>query len=99
MTSDAICLGHNIPRMLRAGSSTMCAVRLQNTRDRNLYFESHASFYGTPIKDTRHHLSIHVNGGIRSPSWCPMTACVPESVRRSYFPFHAGEPGEYRLQS
>ena len=70
-TFGVTCLGHNIPRLVREGSSIMCAVRVRNTRDRNVYFQSHASFYGTPIKDTRHHLSVHVNGGVsaaRTPS-------------------------------
>ena len=36
-TFGVVCLGHNIPRRSR-GSSAMCAVRVQNTRDRDRVF-------------------------------------------------------------
>jgi MoaA/NifB/PqqE/SkfB family radical SAM enzyme len=92
------CLGHNIPRVVRDGSSTMCAVRVQNTRDRSVYFQSHASFYATPIKDTRYHLSVHVNGVFAKPVLVHDDCLRPGERATLYFPFHAGEPGEYRLQ-
>jgi MoaA/NifB/PqqE/SkfB family radical SAM enzyme len=92
------CLGHNIPRLLREGSSTMCAVRVQNTRDRDVHFQSHASFYSTPIKDTRHHLSVHVNGVFAKPLLVHNDCLRPGERATLYFPFHAGEAGEYRLQ-
>lgn len=70
-TYGIACLDHNIPRQAQTGSSLMCAVRIQNKQARDLYFQSHASFYGTPIKDTRHHLSIHVNGEFARPVLVP----------------------------
>jgi MoaA/NifB/PqqE/SkfB family radical SAM enzyme len=92
------CLGHNIPRMMREGSSTMCAVRIQSMRDRNMYFQSHASFYGTPVKDTRHHLSVHVNGVFVKPVLVHNDCLRPGERATLYFPFHADKAGEYRLQ-
>ena len=50
-TFGVACLGHNIPSRLRAGASVMCAVRVANTRDETVHFQSHASFYATPRRD------------------------------------------------
>jgi len=77
----------------------MCAVRVQNTSDRNVYFQSHASFFSTtPIQDTRHHLSVHINGVFAKPVLVENDCLRPGEHATLYFPFHAGEPGEYRLQ-
>ena len=92
------CLGHNIPREMKAGSSDTYAVRIQNTQPRNVYFQSHASFYGTPIKDTRHHLSVHLNGEFAKPILVPDDCLRPGEQATLYFPFHAGAAGECRLR-
>jgi MoaA/NifB/PqqE/SkfB family radical SAM enzyme len=76
----------------------MCAVRVRNTRDRDVHFQSHASFYSTPIKDTRHHLSVHVNGVFAKPVLVRDDRLRPGERATLYFPFHADVAGEYRLQ-
>ena len=83
------CLGHNIPRTVVEGSSTMCALRIQNTQDRNVHFQSHASFYSTPIKDTRHHLSVHLNGEFAKPVLVPDDCLRPGETATLYFPFQS----------
>jgi MoaA/NifB/PqqE/SkfB family radical SAM enzyme len=97
-TFGLTCLGHNIPPTVREGSSTICAVRVQNTRDRSAHFQSHASFYATPINDTRYHLSVHVDGLFVKPVLVHNDCLRPGERATLYFPFHAGEAGEYRLQ-
>jgi MoaA/NifB/PqqE/SkfB family radical SAM enzyme len=92
------CLGHNLPRRLQTGSSVMCAVRIHNTRDRAIYFQSHASFYAPSVADTRLHLSIHVNGAFVKPVLVS-NDCLPSGDRTTlYFAFHADQPGTYQLQ-
>jgi hypothetical protein len=73
------CLGHNIPRLLREGSSTMCAVRVQNTRDRDVHFQSHASFYTICLSTS--------TGCLPNPFSSTMTAYAQGSVRRCISPF------------
>ena len=90
--------GHNIPGWLRHGSSHMCAVRVRNTRDHAVYFQSHASFYGTAVPDMRHHISLHVNGVFAKPLLVPDDCLDPGQCVTLYVPFHADEPGAYRLQ-
>src|SRR5262245_12629673 len=97
-TFGLTCLGHNIPRVARQDSSITCALRIQNTHDRTMHFQSHASFYGTPIKDTRYHLSVHVNGVFTRPVLVPNDCLRPGERVTLYFPFHAVEAGEHRLQ-
>ena len=90
-------VGHTIPRVIRAGSSTMCAVRVHNTQDRTVHFQSHASFYATPIKDTRYHLSLHRNGAFAKPLLVPDDCLRPGERATLHFPFHAGSAGDHTL--
>ena len=76
----------------------MCAVRVQNTRERDVHFQSHASFYATPIKEPRHHLSVHVNGVFAKPVLVHNDCLRPGERATLYFPFHADKAGAYRLQ-
>ncbi len=97
-TSGVRSLGHNIPQTVQLDSSTMCAIRVENTLDRNVYFQSHASFYGHAVKGTRFHLSVHVNGVFAKPLLVEDDCLRPRERATLYFPFHAGEEGDYRLQ-
>ena len=97
-TFGVACLGHNIPSRLRAGASVMCAVRVANTRDETVHFQSHASFYATPIKETRYHLSVHLDGVFVKPVLVPDDRLGPGQRATLYFPFHAAGAGPHRLQ-
>jgi MoaA/NifB/PqqE/SkfB family radical SAM enzyme len=76
----------------------MCAVRVQNTRDGNVYFQSHASAYGTPITGPRYHLSVHVNGVLARPVLVPDDCLRPGQRATLHFPLHAEKAGEYRVE-
>lgn len=91
------CFAHDIPRRLREGSSTMCAVRVKNTRESPVYFQSHGSFYSTTRIDARCHLSIHVNGVFAKPLLVHLDCLRPGESATLYFPFHADRAGDYRL--
>jgi MoaA/NifB/PqqE/SkfB family radical SAM enzyme len=91
-------LGHNIPRTVRAGSSTMCAFRIENTLDRSLHFQSHATFYAPLINDTRFHLSVRLNGVFVKPVLVEDDCLAPGQQATLYFAFHAGDAGRYRMQ-
>ena len=71
----------------------MCALRVRNTRDRDVHFQSHGSFYDTTVVDTRHHLSVHVNGVFDKPVLVRNDCLGPGESTTLYFTFHAGQAG------
>jgi len=97
-TFGVVCLDHNIPPVVLRGTSIMCAVRVVNTRDRDVHFLSHNSFYATPVRDTRYHLSIHVNGRFAKPLLVPADRLESGQRATLYFPFHADDAGDCRVQ-
>ena len=97
-TFGIVCLGHNIPGRLRIGETVMCAVRVENTRNEAVHFQSHASFYATPIKETRHHLSVHLDGVFVKPVLVPDDRLDSGQRATLYFPFRADRSGSHRLQ-
>jgi MoaA/NifB/PqqE/SkfB family radical SAM enzyme len=92
-----VCLEHNIPGRVRAGSSTMCGVRIQNTRDRLVHFQSHGSFYNAST-ESRWHLSVHVDGVYLKPLLVYLDRLGPGERATLFFPFQAGEAGDHRLR-
>ncbi len=92
-------LGHNIPQVLPVDCNAIFAFRVQNTLNRNLYFQSHASFYGTPVNDTRFHLYVRLNGVFfKTVIVHNNNSLNPRERATLYFPFAASTGGVYRLQ-
>lgn len=91
-------IGHNIPRVLPIDFSTIFAFRVHNTLNRDLYFQSHASFYGSPINDPRSKLSVLLNGVFLKTVLIDKD-CLRRKTRTTlYFPFRVSDEGEYCLQ-
>ena len=90
---------HNIPKVLPVNFSTIIAFRVKNTLDRNLYFHSHASFYASPVNDTRLHLFVRLNGAFFKTVIVHNHNCLnPRERATLYFPFRASDTRECRLQ-
>jgi len=91
-------LGHNIPQVLPTNFRSIFAFRIQNTLDRDLYFQSHASFYGTAVHDPTFRISILLNGDFLT-NVLIYDDCFHSKGRATlFFPFRTQDEGEYRLQ-
>ena len=97
-TGSVICFAHDIPRHVSRGSTAMCALRIRNTHDHPAHFQSHGSFYDSTVVDMRHHLSVHVEDAFARPVLVRNDCLGPGESSTLYFPFHATEVGEHRLQ-
>ena len=91
-------LGHNIPPVLPIDFSSIFAFRIQNALCRDIYFQSHGSFYGNPMNDTAFKLSVLLNGDLLT-NVLVYNDCIHSGQRVTlFFPFRTREEGQYRLQ-
>jgi len=91
-------LGHNIPRVLPANFSSIFGFRIQNTLNETLYFQSHASFYGTRIDDNAFRINVFLNGDFLINALV-LNDCIHSGKSTTpFFPFQTNSEGECRLQ-
>jgi len=91
-------LGHNIPPILPVHFSSIFAFRIQNTLSRDLYFQSHSSFYGTAIHDPTFCISVLLDGKVLTNVLVDKDCLRSRERATLFFPFRPQDEGEYRLQ-
>ena len=90
---------HNIPEALPANISRILAFRVENTLDNTLHFDSHTSFYASPINGKRLHLFVRLNGDFfQTVIVHNNNSLMPHERATLYFPFQASDEGKYQLQ-
>jgi len=91
-------LGHNIPRVLPANFSSIFGFRIQNTLNNTLYFQSHASFYGTVVNDNSFKINVFLDGNFLINALI-LNDCIHSGQSATlFFPFQTKGEGECRLQ-
>jgi len=91
-------LGHNIPRVLPTNSSSIFGFRVQNALSRTLYFQNHASFYGTVMSDNALKINVFLNGDFLINALVLNDCIHPGQNATLFFPFQTKGEGECRLQ-
>ena len=91
-------LGHIIPPVLHANSSSILGFRIQNTLERTVYFSNRGSFYGNEIHNNALRVNVFLNGDFFINTLVLNDRIHSGQSATIFFPFQTKDKGDYRLQ-